>query len=572
MLDGTFLLAVKQELEPLKGSRIDKIYQPSGDEIILALRGTAGSRRIMICTSGTAGRIHLTETKAENPKAPPMFCMLLRKHLSGGRLTGIRQEGLERILYLDFDTVNELGDREILTVTVEIMGRYSNLILVHENGKIIDALHRLDDITAQRLILPGVTYKPPERRERLNFLICTKDEMIRAIGGINSGSAAKGLIGIFEGISPILAREWIFTACGENDIPAAELTDTLAERIADAAKATADRFLSNERHYIKLTDNSSPKDLCFEDIHQYDGIYEKEYFGTAWELLDSFYSGSSAKLRMRQRYSELYKLIGNLCTRTAHRLENRRAELSECSGKDTYKLYGDLISANLYRVEKGDSELVCDNFYEEGAPKVTIRLDRRLTPSENMQRMYRQYKRAANAEKMLASLISEDEDEYSYLQSVLGVAERASSEAEIDALRQELSEQGYIRSRGKKEKPVKLAPMEYTSPDGFTVLVGRNNKQNDELTHRLAEKTDLWLHTKNIPGSHVIIRTNGEQVPDSTILYAARLAAYHSSARGSSQVPVDYVTAKFVKKPAGAKPGMVIFTNNRTVYVTGAEE
>ncbi len=571
MLDGTFLLAVKQELEPLKGGRIDKIHQPSRDEIILTMRGQNGAAQILVCVSGTAGRIHITGVKAENPKAPPMFCMLLRKHLVGGKLVDIRQEGLERIIFLDYDTVNELGDREILTLAVEIMGKYSNLILLHQDGRIIDALHRLDDITAARLILPGVTYKMPEKRERMNFLIASREDIIAALGGISGTSAAKGLIGIFEGISPVLAREWIYKASGENDIPAAELTHELCERIADEIRLSADRFLSSDRHYVMLSDKGINKDFCFEDITQYDGIYSKEYFESAGKLLDSFYLQNSSEMRLRQRYSELYKTIQNLCTRTRRRLENRRAELSQCARKEQYKLYGDLISANLYQMKKGDAELVCDNFYDENVPKVTIKLDKRLTPSQNMQRMYKQYRREDNAEKMLTGLIAADENENIYLESVLDIADRARTEAEIDALRSELAEQGYIRRQGKKEKPVKLFPIEYTSPDGFVILVGRNNRQNDELTHKTAEKTDIWLHTKDITGSHVIIRANGEQVPESTILYAARLAAYHSSARGSSQVPVDYVTAKFVKKPAGAKPGMVIFTNNRTVYVNGDE-
>ncbi len=569
MLDGTFLLAVKQEMEPLVGSRIDKISQPSRDEILLSFRRPGGADRVLISTSGTGGRVHISDARPENPKTPPMFCMLLRKHLTGGKLTAVRQEGLERILFLDLETVNELGDTETITLVCEIMGKYSNLIAVRENGKIIDALHRLDDITAQRLILPGVTYTMPDRRPRLNFLISSVEEMTDAFAGIQSGSLSKGLIGVFEGISPILAREWVFDAFNGREPHPSELTRKDYEALAERVMKSRDLFLSGNRCYCVLYEQGRAKDLCFEDIRQYGSLYEKKVFPTACSLLDSFYSEGAVQSRLKQRFSELYKLISSLCTRTLRRLENRRLELSRSEEGEKYKLMGDLLSANLYRVQKGDALLECENFYDESLPPVKIELDEMLTPSQNMQLFYRRYRRAETAREKLTELIGADEQELMYLESVKDFADRAQTEAEIDSIRSELSEQGYIRrsSKRKKEKPVKLSPAEY-SIDGFTVLVGRNNRQNDELTHKTARKSDMWLHVKDITGSHVIIRSDDREIPPQVIEKAARIAAFHSSGRGSSSVPVDYTFVKFVKKPAGAKPGMVIFTNNRTLYVT----
>lgn len=568
MLDGVFLLCVKQELDRLIGTRIDKIYQPSRDEIVLSFRGAGVHESVLIATGGTSGRIHITKVKAENPAQPPMFCMLMRKLFSGGKLLSVRQEGLERILFLDFDTINELGDREVLTMTVEIMGKYSNLILLHENGKIIDALHRLDDITAVRLILPGVTYTAPGRQERLNFIIAPETDMqekLREISGAGR-QLRKELIGIFEGISPVLASEWCFRAFG-GDITAAELDNDKISALTAEILRTRDNFLSGKRVYNSLWAEQA-KDFCFEDITQYSGIYTKKIFDTPSALLDDFYSEGAAAVRLKQRYSELYKLIGGLYTKTLRRLENRRLELAQSDGRDKYRLWGDLLSANLYRIKRGDRELVCENYLEEGCPTISIPLDEMLTPSQNMQGYYKRYRREDNAQKRLTELIAEDEKELAYLETVKGFADMAAGEAEIDAIRSELSDGGYIRSaKGRKMRDKKLPPLEYTSPDGFTILVGRSNRQNDELTCKTAQKTDIWLHTKDITGSHVIIRSDGQEIPDSTILYAARLAARHSSGRSSSQVPVDYTFVKYVKKPGGAKPGMVIFTNNRTLYV-----
>lgn len=573
-LDGTFLLAVKQELEPLVGGRIEKIYQPSKEEIVLGIRTKTGSTKLLICVNAASARIHATAKPIENPKVPPMFCMLLRKRLGSGKLLSVRQDGLERILFLDFETVNELGDVVTITLATEIMGKYSNLIIIGQDGKIIDSLKRVDDaMSRERLVLPNMTYTAPPREERLNFLIASDDDMRERIKGCVGKSAAKCLISVFEGISPILAREWIFRACGGRDITSEDFDDVTVDRIITEIKKTRDEFFGGDRHYTLVTEpDGTLKDFCFTDIRQYGDLMKTISCETACETLDRFYSERDRAARMKQRYQDLFRLLGNTYDRILRRTENQKIELKESEEREELKLRGDLISANLYTLKKGMTEFTCVNFYDENGSELTVKLDPMLTPSQNMQKYYAGYRKADNAEKRLKVLIAKGEEELEYISSVSDALSRAVTENDVNELRAELAEQGYIRAQKGKQKPPKPAPpLEFHSPDGFTVLVGRNNKQNDTLTLKTAEKTDIWLHTKDITGSHVIIRAEGKEVPDTTILYAARLAAAHSSAKSSAQVPVDYVPAKFVKKPAGAKPGMVIFTNNRTLYVKPLE-
>ena len=573
-LDGTFLLAVKQELEPLVGGRIEKIYQPSKEEIVLGIRTKTGSTKLLICVNAASARIHATAKPIENPKVPPMFCMLLRKRLGSGKLLSVRQDGLERILFLDFETVNELGDVVTITLATEIMGKYSNLIIIGKDGKIIDSLKRVDDaMSRERLVLPNMTYTAPPREERLNFLIASDDDMRERIKDSVGKSAAKCLISVFEGISPILAREWIFRACGGRDITSEDFDDVTVDRIITEIKKTRDEFFGGDRHYTLVTEpDGTLKDFCFTDIRQYGDLMKTISCETACETLDRFYSERDRAARMKQRYQDLFRLLGNTYDRILRRTENQKIELKESEEREELKLRGDLISANLYTLKKGMTEFTCVNFYDENGSELTVKLDPMLTPSQNMQKYYAGYRKADNAEKRLKVLIAKGEEELEYIASVSDALSRAVTENDVNELRAELAEQGYIRAQKGKQKPPKPdPPLEFHSPDGFTVLVGRNNKQNDTLTLKTAEKTDIWLHTKDITGSHVIIRAEGKEVPDTTILYAARLAAAHSSAKSSAQVPVDYVPAKFVKKPAGAKPGMVIFTNNRTLYVKPLE-
>lgn len=573
-LDGAFLLAVKQELEPLVGGRIEKIHQPSREEIVIGIRTRSGSSKILVSVNAASARIHITDQQIENPKVPPMFCMLLRKRLGCGKLMAVRQDRLERILLLDFETVNELGDTVMITLAAEIMGKYSNLIVIDGDGRIIDSLKRVDDaMSRERLVLPGMKYSAPPREERLDFLISDEDEMKMRIKECRGKSADKCLISVFEGISPVLAREWIFRACGGRDITTEDFDDETVSSIVREIISTRNEFFGGKRKYTLISDmDGNLKDFCFTEIRQYGQLMKLSFCETACEALDSFYSERDRAARMKQRYHDLYRLLGNTYERILRRTENQRRELAQTAEREELKLKGDLISANLYAIEKGMTEFTCVNFYDENCGEITVKLDPRLTPSQNMQKYYAGYRKADNAEKRLLVQISQGETELAYIDSVSDALSRAVTENDVNELREELAGQGYIRASKVKQKPAKpSAPIEYTSPDGFTVLVGKNNRQNDILTTKTAAKNDIWLHTKDITGSHVIIRTEGEQVPDDTIYFAARVAAAHSKAKNSAQVPVDYVPVKYVKKPAGAKPGMVIFTNNRTLYVKPLE-
>ncbi len=570
-LDGAFLSMVKKELEPLVGGRVDKISQPSREEIVIALRTRGGNEKLLFSASAGSARVHITKKSIENPKVPPMFCMLMRKHLGNGRLLGIRQDGLERILYFDFEAMNELGDMVTVTLAAEIMGRCSNIVMINAEGKIIDSIKRVDpEMSRERPVLPGMTYSYPPRGERLDFRTCTAGDIETSLGTLPDGDAAKSLVKIFEGISPIVAREWVYYAAKGGDTLKSDIRGETLERLAFAVEQTARECREGKCVFTVLKDaDGGLKDFSFMPILQYGGLMTAKEMSSACELLDFFYAERDSVSRMKQRSQDLYKLLQNVSERTARRLANQREELKVSAERDKLKLMGDLISANLYRVEKGMSSVAVENFYEEGCPEIKIKLDPMLTPSKNMQKYYSEYRKADTAEKILTEQIAKGEEELAYIDSVFDALTRTQSEDEVNELRQELSEQGYIRSSKLKGKPPKSRPpLEFTSPDGFTVLVGRNNKQNDQLTTKTADKTDIWLHTKDITGSHVIIRAEGKEVPDSTVLWAARVAAFHSRAKSSSQVPVDYVPVRFVKKPSGAKPGMVIFTNNRTLYVT----
>lgn len=572
-LDGAFLYAVKQELSSLIGGRIDKVYQPSRDEIIIAIRSEGSTKKLLFSSGANCARVHLTETSPENPKTPPMFCMLMRKHLGGGKLLSIRQDGLERILYFDFECMNEIGDMVKVTVAIEIMGRYSNIILISGEGRIIDAIRRVDaEMSRERMVLPGMTYTLPSKPEKISFLYSEKEEIREKLFSLHNNDLSKCLVSTFEGISPLFARECVDRASGR-DMTLEDLDEATFDKLCDYIFSEREKLLSGKCDFTVLTDeNNNLKDFCFTDIKQYGNLMTSKSFSTAGETLDKFYSERDNSNRLKQRSSDMIKFLSNTSERISRKLALQREELRECDLKDDLKLKGDLINANIWRLEKGQKKTVLENYYDDNK-EIEIALDERLSPAQNAQKYYSEYRKSVNAEIKLTELIEKGEKELIYIDSVLDSLMRSTTENEVLILRQELAEQGYLRLKGGKQKPPKeLPPMEFVSSDGFRILVGRNNKQNDKLTLKTAEKTDIWLHTKDIPGSHVIICAEGNEVPENTITEAAVLAAYHSKGKSSAQVPVDYVEVRFVKKPAGAKPGMVIFTNNRTLYIRPDEE
>ncbi len=576
-LDGVFLSLVRKELAGcLTGARVDKIHQPSRDNLVISLRTvSSGTKKLFFSASAGTARVHLTQKELENPKVPPMFCMLLRKHLSSGKLIDIRQDGFERILYFDFEATDELGDRVILTLASEIMGRCSNVILIGKDSRVIDSIKRVsEDMSSVRLVLPGIKYSLPPRDERMSLFDFDKYTLIDEFKSSKQQDASKALVRLIEGISPVFAREAVYFSLHGNEKPPQDFSSDECDRLAFYLSNCAKEISERKNKYVLLKDkNGLMKDFCFADIHQYGALMTVKEFESPSELLDYFYSERDVIAQTRQRANDLFKLLVSLSERIARRVSAQKIELEECKNRDELRLKGDLIMSNLYRLEKGMTSAQLENYYEESCPQVEIELDARLTPSQNAQKYYLEYRKADTAEKKLKELIASGEEEQLYIDSVFDSLSRASTESELYSIRSELAAGGYVKpSRSKVKQPKALPPIEYMSSDGYKILVGRNNRQNDELTLKTAEKTDIWLHVQGFTGSHVIISAMGGEVPFETIEQAAHIAAFNSSARSSSLVPVDYTLVRFVKKPSGAKPGMVIFTNQKTLYVTPDED
>lgn len=571
-LDGAFLHIVKNELMPLVGSRVDKVYQPSREELVVSLRTFHdGTKKLLFSANSMSARVCLTQAAFENPQQPPMFCMLMRKHLCGGKLLDIRQDGLERIIYFDFECVNEIGDIVTNTLIAEVMGRHSNIILVRD-GRVVDSIKRItDDISSVRRVLPNIVYETPPRENRLCLTECSADEVIEAIDG-SSDRLSKKLTAVLEGISPIFARECAYYAAKDVDAVCSELTDSARDRLKFILNK-AQKALNGEADFTIISDlNGIKKDFCFINIEQYSTAMLVSHCDSANALLDMFFAAAGKAERTKQRAHDLLKLLMNTYERVSRKLELQKKELADCSEREVFRVCGDLINANIWRLEKGMTKCTLEDF-TTGEPR-EISLDARLTPAQNAQKYYTEYRKLDTAEKMLTQLIAKGKQELVYIDSVFDAVSRTDSETDLAEIRRELREQGYLKGgvRPDEKNKKQSEPLKFRSTDGFEILVGRNNNQNDKLTLKTARATDLWLHTKEIAGSHVIIRTEGGEVPQQTIFEAAQLAAYHSKARESSQVPVDYTAIKFVKKPAGAKPGMVIFTNNRTMFVAPNEQ
>lgn len=569
-LDGIYLSLLKKEFESLIGARVDKIHQPTREELLIGLRTREGSKKLLINAGSGSARVHLTTQEIENPKTPPMLCMLLRKHLASGRLTDIRQDGFERILYFDFESTDELGDKVDLTLVVEIMGRCSNVILVGENGKTIDSIHRVNPDGSARPVLPGMTYEVPPREERLDIFSASRQELEEKLKQFPKAELGKTLLKVCEGISPVFARECSYYALHGGESLIGDMIPDNFDRLAFFIDSTKMQIENGVNAYTLLkTEDGAFKDFCFCDIKQYGSLMQTKAFESPSELLDYFYSHKDMFARVKQKASDLFKLLNNLTERTRRRVENQKAELRDCADRDKYRIYGDLIMANIGELIKGMSWCRVTNYYDEELAQIEIPLDKKLSPQENAQKYYSQYRKLDTAEGKLRKLIAQGEEEIVYLDSVYESLTRAQTENEINELREELAGEGYIRWQGAKGKQLKaLPPMKFKTPEGFVIRVGRNNRQNDRLTCKESEKTDMWLHTKDITGSHVIISAEGREIPEMVIYTAARLAAYFSKGRESSQVAVDYTLVKYVKKPNGAKPGMVIFTNNKTLFVS----
>ena len=573
--DAMFLTAVAAELRPtLVGARVDKVQQPARDTVVLQLRGRDGGGRLLLSANGNRPRVHLTQAQLENPAQPPMFCMLLRKHLVGGRLAGIRQPAAERMLDLTFDCTDELGVPCRKHLILELVGRNSNLILTGPDGRILDCLRRVDfEMSELRQLLPGLFYHEPPRQDRRIPQETTEAGLLVLLDRPDAAMRLdKWLLAHFAGLSPLIARELALRAFGAADARFADRSDG-CERLAAEMERLAEAVRENRFTPTMLSREGKPVDFTYCSIMQYGAETVQPTFPTFSALLDAFYTERDRQEAAQRRGRELTRTVTSAHDRVVRKLGMLEKEYAASQDRDTLRLYGDLITANLYRMERGAARLTAQNYYDENGAELDIPLDPLLTPQQNAAKYYKRYTKAKTAEKHLREQIDKAIGERDYLESVQGEIALAQTEAEFAELRRELQETGYLRRSGKekkgREKPI--APREFRSSSGLRILVGRSNVQNDALT-RKADKRDLWLHTQKIHGSHVILCTEDGAYDDESLHEAALLAAYYSQAQGGSNVPVDYTSVKYVKKPAGARPGMVVYETCRTLYVTPDEE
>lgn len=568
-LDAICLQGVVGELAPqLTGSRIEKIQQPARDQIILLLRG---SRRLFLNAGANQPRIHLTEQLRDNPSQPPMFCMLLRKHLSGGIIESVRQEPLERVVTLTVLASDEMGERSRFTLVWEGMPRRANLILCDRDGRIIDCLRRVDlEAEQDRQVLPGLFYRLPTRQDKRSPLSVTEEEFAALLGRAAPDAPLDGwLLDTFTAISPLVARELTVRACGSTDAPVSQ-----GNALWDVFSRWQQSVNENTFTPTLIKRNGSLTDFTYGPVTQYGTYAETEIYDSFSHLLDDFYEKREQAERVKQKGRDLLKTATTARDRVRRKLAAQEKELAACLDRDHLRICGELITANLYRMERGQSRLTAQNYYDENCADVDIPLDVRLSPQENAARYFKQYAKAKTAEKYLTAQLQRGREELQYLESVLQELAQAESEQDFNDIRTELTDGGYLRGRGKKQSGFQRAskPREFRSSAGLRILVGRNNRQNDRLTTKDADKRDIWLHTQKIHGSHVILCTGGAEPDEQSLMEAASLAAYFSQAQGSTKVPVDYTPVKFVKKPAGAKPGMVIYTTYQTMLADPDEE
>ena len=567
--DAVFLSCVTQELSPmLLGSRIDKIQMPARDLLILQFHGAGGNGKLLLSASSGSARLHLTTQTLENPAQPPMFCMLLRKHLSGARIAALHQPPMERLVDITFDCMDEMGVPSQKHLILELMGRNSNLILTGADGRIIDCLRRVDfEMSEKRQVLPGLFYHLPPSTGKEDPLAMTEQELFRRMAQA-TGRFDKWLLDSFGGLSPLVCRELCHTLFGDTDADF-DIMSTKTKQSAAAALYEQFQTLTDAAAPVMLLSDGHPADFSFRPVRQYGSARELQQFDSFSLLLDNFYATRDHADRMRQKTQTLTKTISILQSRTARKLENQRKELTATYDRERLRQLGDIVTANLSAIRRGQPRLTAVDFYDPDMKTIDIPLSVQLSPQQNAAKFYKDYTKAKNAEKILTEQIAKGETELQYLGSILDELYRAQTEKDVAEIRQELVQGGYVRDTDRK-KQIKLkpsAPMEFVSSEDFTILVGRNNRQNDELTLKQSAKSDLWLHVQKLHGSHVIIRREGRTPGDETITQAAQLAAYYSQARESQNVPVDVTPVKQVKKPAGGKPGMVIYHEYRTVIV-----
>jgi predicted ribosome quality control (RQC) complex YloA/Tae2 family protein len=562
--DAFYMSAVLQEIRDLGEARVDKLHQPGRDTVILHLKGRETRARLLINPNPAAPRLHLTESNPENPAQPPMFCMLLRKHLLGARLTAVEQPAMERAAVFRFQCTDEMGDRVEKCLVAELMGRTCNLYLLGPDGRIIDCLRRIGlDETSHRPALPGLIYQEPEAVTKLDPRTLLEEDYVNLLCRPGADVLCQRLMDELGGLSPLVCREAALFAAGDTQ---ARVGDTPVAATAEKLYLFFREHLTHGKPYYYTAPDGTPKQFAFCPIRQYGDCRTEESFSI---LLDRFYTLRDHKDAMRQKGQAVRKTVSNLCQRLTRKIAIQEKELLETYDRERLRQLGDIVTANLHAISRGQTTLEAEDFYDEDMKVITIALSPLLSPQQNAAKFYKDYTRMKNAEKELTRQLALGREELSYLKSVMEELDRAATEQELEEIRQELRDGGYLKqdSSKKRMKQSKLPPMRFQSTDGYPIYVGRNNRQNDELTFKLARKDDLWLHASKVHGSHVIISCGGTTPPDDTVTQAAQLAAFYSEHTGGQNLPVDVTPVKQVKKVPSAKPGMVIYHTYRTVIV-----
>ena len=548
-------------------AKIEKVLQPRNDEIDLVIHSGKKSGRLVFNVGPNAPRLQLTDIAKENPLKAPMFCMFLRKHLTGGRIISVAQPGFDRIAEFTVSCYDEMGFPTTKKLVCEIMGKYANLIVLDGEDKIVTALKIVDfSASTVRQVLPGLKYKIPEKPDKLEPTVINREIFFEKLAAFSKErSGEKFITSTYSGIATQIAHELVYRATGKIDVPLMEID---GERFFEVF-STWQKLLIDEKYSptVAYDGSGKPIDYSYMDISYLGGAQIKK-FDSLRELFDAYFAERDRLERIHQRAHDLITLLSNARSRTERKLAIQRESLIDSEKGEEYKKYGDLITANIYRLERGMESFVALDYYDESCPEIEIKLDPRLDPSKNAQKMYKLYNKCKTAKEVLTEQIAIWEKELVYLESVKAFLDRAESEQDLIDLRDELYSSGYAsKMRGyKPQKKIKLRPMQYKTSGGYPLLVGRNNLQNDELTFRTAEKDDIWFHVKDIPGSHVIMVTAGEEPSERDYTEAAELAAFYSKATGDL-VAVDYTKVKNIKKPQGAKPGYVIYKTNYTAYV-----
>lgn len=568
--DACMMRAVLSEFSrEFPDAKIEKVLQPQNDEIDLVIHSGRTSRRLVFNVGPNAPRLQLSDTAKENPLKAPMFCMFLRKHLIGARIVGVEQPGFDRIAHFRLACYDEMGFPTEKKLVCEIMGKYANLIVLDRDDKIITALKMIDFAASTvRQVLPGMRYTFPDQQDKLSPLVIDKQMFLERLAEFPSErTAEKFITSTYSGIATQIARELVFRTTGELDVPVRSIEP---DRFW-AVICEWQQLLVDERYTptVAIDDTGKPVDYSYMDITYLGDRVSVLHFDSLRELFDLYFAEKDRIERIRQRAHDLFTLLNNAVARTERKLAIQREALLESENGELYKRQADLITANIYRIKRGMPSFTCVDYYDPDCPELEIALDTRLSPSQNAQRLYKLYNKSKNAKAVLSEQITRWEAELVYLETVRAFLDKAECEDDLNELREELYRAGYSSKMKdyRPQKKMKLKPIELSTSGGYPVLVGRNNIQNDHLTFKVAAKDDIWFHVKDIPGSHVILVTGGEEPSERDYTEAAEIAAYYSKAQ-AAPVAVDYTKVKNVKKPSGSKPGFVIYKTNYTAFVT----